>query len=49
VRPRHEGGHRVFSFAIYLRGGHALPATFPTQPEADAARMAVVDEMTPRA
>lgn len=49
VRPKHEGGQRVFSFAIFLRGGHALAATFPTDEEADKARSDVVERMTPSA
>jgi hypothetical protein len=45
VRPKHEGGQRVFSFAIYLRGGHALAASFSTDAEADQARSEVVAKM----
>jgi len=49
VRPKHEGGHRVFSFAIYLRSGQALGATFATEEEADQARAGLVEKMTPPA
>jgi hypothetical protein len=45
VRPKHEGGHRVFSFAIYLRGGQSLSASFATDAEANQARSDVVAKM----
>jgi hypothetical protein len=48
IRPRHEGGQRVFSFAIHLRGGHTLAAAFPSNEEAEAARKAVVEQMKPQ-
>jgi hypothetical protein len=45
VRPKHEGGQRVFSFAIYLRSGQALGANFSTDEEAAKARDEVIASM----